>query len=114
MVGMVTQATESDEVAGPEPAEPDPEGCYGCYRTTGYRRRHPYYFTDSRTGRSFCHECIAVLVTWELDGCPEADELDYPDWLGDAWPEIKEGADQLAADIAAVSSKARPPTRCHR
>lgn len=63
--------------------------CYGCgdmkRNSLGERTRcsHDEVFTDSRTGRAFCHECIAALVTWELDGCPEPEE--HPslvEWIG--------------------------------
>lgn len=69
--------------------------CYGCsdsIRTAlGHRTRstHEFVFTDSRTGRGFCHECAAALISWELDGRPEADEPDcgYPEWLGEREPD---------------------------
>lgn len=63
--------------------------CYGCadtHRTalgapgSGRVGTDPV-FTDSRTGRSFCAECVLALLTWELDGCPEADEMPYPAWI---------------------------------
>lgn len=60
--------------------------CYGCLDVLGEHRNcnHDVLFTDSRTGRRFCHECIACLVSWELDGMPEADDPDchYPEWTG--------------------------------
>jgi hypothetical protein len=61
----------------------DPEGCYGCHCLSGRRFRHDSYFIDSRTGHRFCLECIAALVSWELDGCPEPDEVSYPDWINE-------------------------------
>jgi hypothetical protein len=49
---------------------------------------HPYvwnepFFEDIRTGRRFCHECIAMLATWELDGCPEAEFGGLTEWIGE-------------------------------
>lgn len=57
--------------------------CYGCEDTIGYRVHPKVVFTDSRTGRTFCHECIAALVTWELDGAPEPGEYSFPGWISD-------------------------------
>lgn len=53
----------------------DPSKCYGC------DDRAPI-FTDNRTGRRFCHSCVEVLASWENDGCPDPDEVSYPDWIG--------------------------------
>jgi len=62
---------------------PDPaDGCYGCWERSGYRCNHDVLFTDSRTGRRFCHECVVMLVSWELDGEPEPDEHSFADWVG--------------------------------
>ena len=41
-------------------------------------------FTDSRTGRSFCAECLLALLTWEMDGSPEPDEMPYREWIDPA------------------------------
>lgn len=65
--------------------------CYGhadLQRTAlGHRssgRTSEPVFTDSRTGRSFCHDCVAQLVTWELDGRPEPGEHPFLEWIGEA------------------------------
>lgn len=72
--------------------------CYGCEHLQGRRCHHSTVFTDSRTGRSFCHECIAALVTWELDGEPEKGEYPYMEWNGEVeanpqgrWVQAKNG-----------------------
>lgn len=40
--------------------------CWACEDRAGYRVHHETVFTDSRSGRNFCHECVAVLVSWEM------------------------------------------------
>lgn len=55
--------------------------CFGCWYYQPRMGGHDPAFMDLRTGRRFCHECMAALVTWELDGEPEPDESAYPDWL---------------------------------
>jgi len=63
------------------PSRGEGEGCFGCFNDTGYIERHDAYFIDTRTGRRFCAECVVVLATWELDGCPEPDERSYTEWV---------------------------------
>lgn len=64
------------------------DSCYGCLDVLGEHRNdsHEVLFTDSRTGRRFCHECLLCLVTWELDDRPEADDPDchYVEWVGES------------------------------
>lgn len=58
--------------------------CFGCELRGGSSRcHHDVVFTDSRTGNSFCHECVSALVSWEMDGKPEPDEYPYPIWIGE-------------------------------
>lgn len=64
------------------------DGCYGCHDGLGYRCRHDSYFVDTRTGRPFCAECVGVLASWELDGCPDPDgDSPYWDWVDAATAE---------------------------
>lgn len=58
------------------------EGCYGCWDHTGYQHGAGP-FTDTRSGRNFCHECAECLIRWELDGYPTPDEFSYPEWISD-------------------------------
>ena len=37
-------------------------------------------FSDSRSGFSFCHEHLEMLVTWELAGCPSDHDESFA-WL---------------------------------
>lgn len=64
------------------------DGCYGCWWIGSYRSAHAALFTDSRTGRRFCHECTAALVAWEMaaeidDSLRGDPDLPYEDWLAD-------------------------------
>ena len=70
---------------------PDPgDGCYGCWHRSGYRCRHDSYFTDSRTGRQFCHECVEVLVSWELDNeLTEPSQLAFVAWVSPEPDEVR-------------------------
>jgi hypothetical protein len=54
--------------------------CHGC-ADYGMSARHEVLFTDSRTGYAYCHGCIVALVSWELDGEPEPEELPFPEWI---------------------------------
>ena len=66
--------------------------CFGCSEESASRSvlgirktvRTDVVFTDSRTGRGFCHEHVLALASWEMDGCPgpPADpDLPYADWI---------------------------------
>ena len=41
------------------------------YHASGHADDPNAVFTDQRTGRSYCHKHIEMLVTWELSGAEE-------------------------------------------
>lgn len=60
-----------------------PEFCDACSEREGRPIHAEVLFTDSRTGRIYCHDDILSLITWEMDGCPNADDphLDLREWV---------------------------------
>ena len=60
-----------------------PDRCYGCWGYSPRQGGRNPELMDLRTGRRYCHECMAALITWELDGRPDESETIYSDWLAD-------------------------------
>ena len=61
------------------------EHCYGCSDrnrradgSPGSGRVNEAVFVDSRTGRGFCAQDVIALAEWEMDGCPDSADPEFP------------------------------------
>src|SRR5207248_1846403 len=84
--GGIMSTTEAPDFTWPEVDESSSIECWMCrwYREND-RLDHPstgapYGFTDTRTGRSFCFECMLALLTWEQDAAIDPDVRNDPDY----------------------------------
>lgn len=68
----------SDMVSHGEPCPPD--RCFACWYRQPRQGGHEADLMDLRTGRRFCHEHMAMLVTWELDDRPGSGDI--AEWSG--------------------------------